>query len=219
MDSLEDGGETVEEHGILQPETTGETPASSAPQETTVAEAEVSLAEQVEALKKELEAARAQAQEYLEGWQRERAAFANYRKRVEAERAQFAAEATALFIRKILPIMDDLERALQTLPDNLRHLTWVEGVALIYRKLQLALESEGVQPIEVKPGDLFDPLLHEAVLYEPVEGFEDGQIAEALQKGYRLGERVLRPTLVKVARKVEPAPQTPTDESGGEAST
>ncbi|HXF70736.1 MAG TPA: nucleotide exchange factor GrpE [Thermoflexus sp.] len=198
----------MEEQGILQPEPGSEEAASPVPQEeVTVAEAEVSLAEQLEALKKELEEARAQAQEYLEGWQRERAAFANYRKRVEAERAQFAAEATALFIRKLLPIMDDFERALQTLPDNLRHLTWVEGIVLIHRKLQLALESEGVRPIEVKPGDPFDPMLHEAVLYEPVEGFEDGQIVEELQKGYKLGDRVLRPTLVKVARKVEPAPQ------------
>jgi len=203
----------VEEHGIPIPEET----ASPTPAEAEVAAAEASWAEQLEALKRQLEEARAQAQEYLEGWQRERAAFANYRKRVEAERAQFAAEATALFIRKLLPIMDDFERALQTLPDNLRHLTWVEGVALIYRKLQLALESEGVRPIEVKPGDPFDPMLHEAVLYEPAEGFADGQIVEELQKGYKLGDRVLRPTLVKVARAVEPAPEAPSGEPGGEA--
>ncbi len=204
----------MEEQGISQPEAMGEGSASPTSQET-VAEAEAVLAQQLEALKRELEEARAQAQEYLEGWQRERAAFANYRKRVEAERAQFAAEATALFIRKLLPILDDFERALQTLPDNLRHLTWVEGIALIYRKLQLALESEGVRPIEVKPGDPFDPMRHEAVLYEPAEGFEEGQIVEELQKGYQLGERVLRPTLVKVARRPEP-PSEPSDGAGKE---
>ncbi len=207
----------MEEQGIPQPEAQGGESASPTPQGA-VAEAEAALAQQLETLKRELEEARAQAQEYLEGWQRERAAFANYRKRVEAERAQFAAEATALFIRKLLPILDDFERALQTLPDNLRHLTWVEGVVLIYRKLQLALESEGVRPIEVKPGDPFDPMLHEAVLYEPAEGFEEGQIVEELQKGYRLGERVLRPTLVKVARRPEP-PSEPPAGNGGEGAS
>jgi len=204
----------VEEPKETMAESAEENTAPAMSPEAPAAEAEVSLMEQLDALRKELEQVRAQAQEYLEGWQRERAAFANYRKRVEAERAQFAAEATALFIRKLLPILDDFERALRTLPDNLRHLTWVEGVALIYRKLQLALESEGVRPIEVKPGDPFDPMLHEAVLYEPAEGFEDGQIVEELQRGYKLGERVLRPTLVKVARKVEPGPEPSAAEGG-----
>ncbi|WP_448593028.1 nucleotide exchange factor GrpE [Thermoflexus hugenholtzii] len=204
----------MEEPKEAMTESAGEDTAPAMSPEAPAAEAEVSLMEQLEALRKELEQARAQAQEYLEGWQRERAAFANYRKRVEAERAQFAAEATALFIRKLLPILDDFERALRTLPDNLRHLTWVEGVALIYRKLQLALESEGVRPIEVKPGDPFDPMLHEAVLYEPAEGFEDGQIVEELQRGYKLGDRVLRPTLVKVARKAEPGPEPSAAEGG-----
>ncbi|WP_299282413.1 nucleotide exchange factor GrpE [Thermoflexus sp.] len=204
----------MEEPKEAMTESAGENTAPAMSPEAPAAEAEVSLAEQLEALRKELEQVRAQAQEYLEGWQRERAAFANYRKRVEAERAQFAAEATALFIRKLLPILDDFERALRTLPDNLRHLTWVEGVALIYRKLQLALESEGVRPIEVKPGDPFDPMLHEAVLYEPAEGFEDGQIVEELQRGYKLGDRVLRPTLVKVARKAEPGSEPSAAEGG-----
>ncbi len=204
----------MEEPKEVMTESAGENTAPAMSPEAPAAEAEVSLVEQLEALRKELEQVRAQAQEYLEGWQRERAAFANYRKRVEAERAQFAAEATALFIRKLLPILDDFERALRTLPDNLRHLTWVEGVALIYRKLQLALESEGVRPIEVKPGDPFDPMLHEAVLYEPAEGFEDGQIVEELQRGYKLGDRVLRPTLVKVARKAKPGSEPSAAEGG-----
>jgi molecular chaperone GrpE len=73
-------------------------------------------------------------------------------------------------------------------------------VLLIHRKLQLILESEGIKPIEVKANDVFDPSIHEAVSQDDAEGVESGHVIDELQRGYKLGDRVIRPTLVRVAR-------------------
>lgn len=150
-------------------------------------------------LRRELEEARAQAAEYLDGWQRSQAEFANYRKRQEAEWQRRTQMSNAHLIGKLLPVLDDLERAMQTLPLGLERLTWIEGIFLIKRKLEVVLESEGVKPIEAE-GQMFDPLYHEAVTYEEVEGYEDGKIIGEVQRGYMLGDRVIRPALVRVAR-------------------
>ncbi len=164
-------------------------------------------------LQKELEEARAQAAEYLEGWQRTKAEFANYRKRQEVERVQLTQMSNAVLIGRLLPVVDDLERALATIPQGIRTLTWIDGIALIKRKLDLLLESEGVEPIETE-GKTFDPLYHEAVTYEEMEGYEDGQIIGEVQRGYMLGERVIRPALVRVARApARPAEPEPSEET------
>jgi molecular chaperone GrpE len=154
----------------------------------------------VEALKKELETAKAKSAEYLDGWQRARAEFANYKKRQEADFANMRAISAGALVAKILPVLDDFDRATKTLPPNLQDLTWISGVMLISRKLQLVLESEGVKPIEVKPNDLFDPNVHEAVSHDEAEGIESGHVIEELQKGYKINDRVVRPSLVRVAR-------------------
>jgi molecular chaperone GrpE len=143
--------------------------------------------------------AEAQAAEYLDGWQRAQAEFSNYKKRQEADRAQMMAFASTGVLNKLLPAMDDFERALGTLPDDLRHLTWCEGLFLIKQKLDGVLESEGVAPIESE-GQMFDPRYHEAVTYEEAPGYEEGQIIGEVQRGYMIGERVLRPALVRVAK-------------------
>ncbi len=164
-------------------------------------------------LQKELEEACAQAAEYLEGWQRTKAEFANYRKRQEVERVQLTQMSNAVLIGRLLPVVDDLERALATIPQGIRTLTWIDGSALIKRKLDLLLESEGVEPIETE-GKTFDPLYHEAVTYEEMEGYEDGQIIGEVQRGYMLGERVIRPALVRVARApARPAEPEPSEET------
>lgn len=160
-------------------------------------------ADEVTALRQELETVKAQASEYLDGWQRARAEMANLRKRVEREQAEFAKLANASLIVRLLPVLDDFERAFQTLPDNLRQLTWVDGVFLIWRKLQAILEAEGLQPIEAA-GKPFDPAVHEAVLQEETVEHEDGQVISELQRGYKLHDRVLRPSMVKVAKRAEP---------------
>ena len=169
------------------------------PAESTPAEAEtVTFA--LDGLKAELADAKSKAAEYLDGWQRSRAEFANYKRRQEAELGQLRYLATSDLIRRLLPVIDDFDRAAKTVPDSLRHMTWIEGVMLIHRKLQVVLESEGVKSIEVKPNDVFDPNLHEAISHDESPGIDSGHVIEELQKGYRHGERIIRPTLVRVAR-------------------
>jgi molecular chaperone GrpE len=153
---------------------------------------------ELEALRAELEKAQAQAAEYLDGWQRARAEFANYRKRVESERELLRQTSNEALLLKLLPVVDDFERAFQTLPEDLADVPWVDGIKLILRKLQGILDSENVTPIEAI-GQPFDPLLHQAVMQEETTEHPDGHVIEEMQRGYRLGERVLRPSMVKVA--------------------
>jgi molecular chaperone GrpE len=160
---------------------------------------EISI-EEIRALREEWEKAQAQAAEYLDGWQRARAELANARKRFEKERSEAGQLANSLLIAKLLPALDDMERAIKTMPDDLRQNTWIDGVALIQRKLQAVLESEGVVPIPVNPGDKFDPAWHEAVTHEENAERGEGEIIAEVQKGYRYGEQVLRPALVRVAK-------------------
>ena len=171
-------------------------------------EAEADKGELAE-LRSELEETKAQATEYLDGWQRAQAEFANYRKRQEAEWAQMRARATADILQKILPAVDDLERALSASPDDMDQSTWREGITMIKAKLDTIFESEGVTSIETA-GQPFDPTYHEAVTYEEADGYEEGQIIGEVQKGYMLGERILRPALVRVAK----APFSPSEENG-----
>jgi molecular chaperone GrpE len=157
---------------------------------------------ELEALRAELEKAQAQAAEYLDGWQRARAEFANYKKRVEAERALLQQTSNEALLLKLLPVVDDFERAFQTLPEDVADVLWVDGIKLILRKLQAILDSENVTPIEAI-GQPFDPLLHQAVMQEETTEHPDGHVIEEMQRGYRLGERVLRPSMVKVANNAK----------------
>ena len=151
-------------------------------------------------LQQELDKARAEAADYLDQIRRARADYANYKRRCEQERNEIGQAAGGALILRMLPVLDDLERAFKTLPPELSTLTWTDGVFLIYRKLQGALESQGLKLIDLK-GARFDPALHEAVTYEPSSDHEEGDILGEVQKGYKLGDRVLRPSLVRVAKK------------------
>jgi molecular chaperone GrpE len=133
--------------------------------------------------------------------QRMTADFANYRKRNEAERTEFAKFAKADLIAKLLDVLDGYDRALATVPDDLRGQPWVEGMWLVERKLRSILESEGLEVID-SLGTPFDPYLHEAVAY--VESDQpEGSVTQEHQKAYRLHDRVIRPALVTVAKKKE----------------
>lgn len=182
-----------------QPNGAAAATADSSAQEMPAEETSISTAE-LEALQKELEAAKAKATENLAGWQRERAEFSNYKKRQDQQMSELRAFSTISLIRRLLPIQDDFDRAQKTLPEGVSHMTWIEGVMLIQRKLQNLLEAEGVKPLEVKPNDVFDPNLHEAISHDDADGIESGHVIEVLQTGYKIGERVIRPALVRVAR-------------------
>ena len=154
-------------------------------------------AEPVEAsLEEQLARAREDAQKYLGNWQRAEADFQNYKKRVDQERSENRRFASAALVMNILPILDDLERALMSVDAHLAGLTWLDGVRLIYRKLQLILENAGVSAIEVE-GQQFDPRYHEAVMH--ADGPEGLVLAE-VQRGYKLHDRVLRPAMVVVGK-------------------
>lgn len=156
-------------------------------------------AEDREVLQAELSKTRSEAAEYLEGWQRSRAEFANFKKRVERDQALVYQNAASSVIRRYIDVIDDLERALKNSPQSGEGLAWAGGIELIYRKFLSILESEGVTQMD-PTGEIFDPNLHEAVTSEDSPDHESGEIIEVLQKGYLIGDRVLRPAMVRVAR-------------------
>jgi molecular chaperone GrpE len=155
--------------------------------------------EEVDFLRKNLEEVRKEAADNLENWKRERADFMNYKRRVERDQDQARLQIKGEIIKRFLPVLDDIERAIKVLPKEGEQASWSEGIDLIYRKLQNILEVEGVVKIPAEV-ELFDPTRHEAISYEPSPDHESGQVIEVIQQGYMLGDRVLRPALVRVAQ-------------------
>ncbi|HEX9090665.1 MAG TPA: nucleotide exchange factor GrpE [Anaerolineales bacterium] len=192
----EDKEEKIVEGELLPEEQSA--PVSGQPAEEVPA---VIPEEEVNQLRADLDAALGKANEYLEGWQRERAEFFNYKKRMEREQAQGGQTALGNAIRRYLDIADDLARALKTQnrPTEGNGAIWAEGIDLIYKKFVCAFEADGVKMIEAD-GQLFDPNLHEAISHEDSPDHESGQIIEVVQPGYILGDRVIRPARVRVAR-------------------
>ena len=133
-----------------------------------------------------------------EGWQRARAEFANYKKRNERERRELFQRAALDTLRSLLPIIDDFDRAFESVPDEISDDPWIGGVSMIQRKFSTLLEHYEVEAIDPAGGP-FDPNLHQAIGAEDSDEVESGHVIETLQKGYRAGEQVLRLALVKVA--------------------
>ncbi len=149
-----------------------------------------------EALQSQLAEAETKASEYKDGWARSQAEFQNYKKRIERDNELTYASMKGDIIKKVLPALDDLERALQNRPADD---AWASGIELIARKLQNILESEGVKRIEAN-GAAFDPIFHEAITHEPSDDVQSEHVIAVVQNGYMLGERVIRPALVRVAQ-------------------
>ena len=128
---------------------------------------------------------------------RKSAEFDNYRKRTDRERATLSESIAAGVLEDLLPLLDDFERALNVEAGTAD--TYRQGVELIHRQLVDLIRKRGVTPIEALGAD-FDPNYHQAVLYEPAEGRRDGEVIEELRRGYMIGDRLLRPSMVKVAK-------------------
>ena len=143
----------------------------------------------------ELEALRAENEELIDTLQRVKADFDNFRKRAARDQDALVARAGERIVKELLPILDDLERAIVAAEEH-EEAKLEEGVKLVHRQLEQLLEREGLAPVET--AGKFDPHVHEALLTQPSES-EEGSVVEVLQKGYRLGDRVLRPARVVVA--------------------
>jgi molecular chaperone GrpE len=146
-----------------------------------------------------LAALEAERDEYLNDLKRVAAEFENYRKRVSRDQASRVARAHERLVKELLPVLDDLERALAAAEEH-EEAKLEEGVRLVHRELKAALDREGLAEIETD--GVFDPHVHEALLSQPSEA-EEGSVLEVLQKGYKLGDRVLRPARVVVAAPQE----------------
>ena len=152
-----------------------------------------------DALQLQLDAAQKQAQENLNGWLRERADFANYKRRMERDLKEARDKAGLDTITRVLPVVDDFERALQNIPADLHDHPWVNGTALILKKFDKLMDEYAVQIID-PVGQPFAPHQHEAIGTDAsTDEIPSGHVTATLQKGYISGERVLRPALVRVA--------------------
>jgi molecular chaperone GrpE len=200
---------TQDEHGAAgtQPGAseavnTSEAPAADGGQPSEPVAAPDRIAE----LERQLVAERDAAADYLQRWQRAQADFSNFRRRTQQEQEQRDALVTARTLATILPALDAFERAFTTLPDSLRGLSWIDGVALVELQLRRALDALGVQPLTVEPGQAFDPMRHESIGELETGDHPAGHVATVVQQGYEVRGLLLRPALVQLARERASAP-------------
>ena len=162
------------------------------------------LADRVAELETELGESEARRDEYLESLQRVAADFENYRKRSARDQESLVARAHERLVKELLPVLDDLERALEAASAH-EEAKLEDGVRLVERQLRDTLAREGL--VQVETDGRFDPHVHEAILAQPSEA-EEGAIIQVLQKGYRLGDRILRPARVVISQGVGEAQPT-----------
>jgi len=151
-------------------------------------------------LKAENEDLRKQNEDYLDSLQRERASFANYKRRIDLDNASYADRLLAEHVKFFLPVADDLERSLLHRPEDPECASWIQGIGAHPAKLLKSLDAKDVRPMDIKPGDMFDPNTQEAVTHEENDTYTNGQIIEVIQTGYQIKDRVIRPALVRVAK-------------------
>jgi len=158
------------------------------------AEPEVTEVEDIAALKQSLVEAEAKAEANLANWQRAQADFINYKRRTEQEKEEISKLANSILVLNLLPSLDDLGRAFTSIPPRLVKLSWVDGIRLIWRKLQTTLEAQGLSEVKAV-GEPFDPYLHEAVRQDKGK---EGIVVVEVQKGYKFRDKIIRPSKVIV---------------------
>jgi molecular chaperone GrpE len=141
----------------------------------------------------------AKIEEYKDGWQRERAQFANYKRRAETEQREARGRGAEDAVMKMLPVIDDFERVMQVVPEELSSNPWFKGIELAVSKIDKVLADLQIEKID-PTGEVFDPTRHEAIGLEETEDVPSGHVSTTLQKGYVSGGRVLRAALVRVAQ-------------------
>jgi molecular chaperone GrpE len=162
------------------------------------------LAAERDALAADRDAALARADEHLALAQRAQADYANLKRRTAEEREQSLGLANEILLAKVVAVADDFDLAIDHVPPEARETPWLEGIAAIDRKLRALLESEGVTPIEAL-GRPFDPAIHEALSHVPGTGRPEDEVVVEIRRGYRIRDRVLRPSLVAVSDGSGPA--------------
>ena len=195
LEKVEDNAE-AEEGANETPEQAAESPTANTDAEA--AGEDVSVGATASELETALAEATQKAQNYFDGWQRERADFSNYKKRAERDLLTMRFNAKVDTLKGLLPVLDDFERAMENMPEDQAENPWLDGIRAIQRKLQKTLADEGIQAVD-PVGESFDPNLHEAIGRESDTDMESGLVTATLQKGYMIGDRVLRPALVRVA--------------------
>lgn len=157
------------------------------------------IEEDVAALKEAVAEEKKRSAEYLTNWQRTQADFLNYKKRSEQDKEEISKFANSILILGLLPVLDDLERAFTSIPAKLAKHSWVDGIRLIERKFRAGLETQGLLQIKAL-GEPFNPKVHEAAMHT---AGKEGMVIEELQKGYKLRDRVVRPSVVVVGNGEE----------------
>jgi len=176
------------------------------------ADGDLSMQAQLDQARSEFDEQRRKSEAYLDLAQRTQADFANYKRRTAQELEQKIRDANGGLLTQLLPVIDDLRRALANVPADLADQAWPQGIALIGQKLENILQKQGLEQIGGE-GDRFDPHIHEAVAYEEHPVYDEGQVASVYRVGYRLNDRVLRPAQVVVARGSSRPPAS----AGGES--
>ncbi|HMN15133.1 MAG TPA: nucleotide exchange factor GrpE [Bellilinea sp.] len=168
-------------------------------QEDELHEGDLNGNEEFRSLQEELAKVQDEAKQYYEGMLRERADFINYKRRTEASHEQTIQAKKADILKNFLTVLDNMDLAIQHKPENAGNEEWWKGIELVYRQLQGVLATEGMEPIKAQ-GEEFDPTIHEAVSHEDNDAVESGKVIGVVKQGYKLGDRIVRPALVRVAK-------------------